>query len=257
MGLLAIGLMPAPASSAPGGPGPTLVDRAEECDEKIPAVYSTSTTGANIPLDVVVLLDGVAQTDATEIMTSAGESYAPLGITLVPQYRKLAPPAKATTTTTTTTTAEPGAMIAAAKAAVAGVRPTGTDVVYLMTTKDLVMPQNGVQNDVAGYADCIGGIRYPNRAFAVGEAIESPVPVGPVTFYEDGPAKTAAHEIGHLLGARHEHANCAEGIQPNDVSGLDPTPCTVMTDFLDLQSSNFGAIEGRIIRGYTQAFGAS
>ena len=37
-----------------------------------------------------------------------------------------------------------------------------------MTTKDLVLPQN----DVAGYADCIGGIRYPNRAFAVGEAIE-------------------------------------------------------------------------------------
>lgn len=229
--------------------GMKKVDRAEECNEYVPAVYSTSTTGSNIPLDVVVLLDGVTQTAATEIMTSAGESYAPLGITLVPQYRRFTPPAKATTTAT----AEPGAMIAAAKASLGGVRPTGTDVVYLMTTKDLVTPQN----DVAGYADCIGGIRYPNRAFAVGEAIESPVAVGPLTFYVDGPAKTAAHEIGHLLGARHEHANCVEGIQPSDVSGLDPTPCTVMTNFLDLQSSNFGAVEGRIIRGYAQAFAGS
>ena len=122
----------------------------------------------------------------------------------------------------------------------------------MLTTKDLVMPQD----DVSGYADCIGGIRYPNRAFAVGEAIESPAAVGPVTFYVDGPAKTAAHEIGHLLGARHEHANCVEGIQPSDISGLDPTPCTVMTNYLDFRSWNFGAIEARIIRGYAQAFGA-
>ena len=230
--------------------GVNRVDRAEDCDDYVPAVYSTSATGATIPIDVVVLLDGLTQTDATAIMTRAGESYAPLGITLVPQYRKFTPPTK---TAVATTTAEPAAMIAAAKTAVGGLRPTGADIVYLLTTKDLVTPQG----DVAGYADCIGGIRYPNRAFAVGEAIEAPQAVGPVTFYADGPAKTAAHEIGHLLGARHEHANCVEGIQPSDASGIDPTPCTVMTNFLDLQSWNFGAIEARIIRGYAEAFAAS
>ncbi len=229
--------------------GVNRVDRAEDCDDYVPAVYSTSTTGSAIRIDVVVLLDGVAKTDASEIMTKAGESYAPLGITLVPNYRKFTSPPELAATTT----ADPGAMIAAAKAAVGGVRPPDSDVVYLMTTKDLVLPPN----DVAGYADCIGGIRYPNRAFAVGEAIAAPQAVGPVTFYVDGPAKTAAHEIGHLLGARHEHANCVEGIHPSDVSGLDPTPCTVMTNFLDLQSWNFGALEGRVIRGYAEAFGGS
>lgn len=256
MGLLALGLVPAPASSAPGGPGPTLVDRAEDCDPATPAVYNLNGTGSDVPLQILVLLDGVTKPEAETIAAAAANSYAPLGVSFHSTYKNLkkAPPVPAAVETT----ADPTAQIAEVREAIGGARPSGVDVVYVMTTKDLVLGNTALgSTDVVGYADCIGGVRFPNRAFAIGEAVIDPAAIGPLTFYIDAAAKTMAHEIGHLLGARHEHANCAQGVQASDATGGDPTPCTVMVNYVDVQSPNFGALEASVVRAYAEVFADS
>jgi hypothetical protein len=248
MGLLALGLVPATASSAPRGPGPAIVDRAEDCDPATPAVYNLNRTGPEVVLQILVLLDGVARPEALAIVEAAADSYTPLGVTFRPTYKKVPPVAPAAPPV-----ADPAALIAGARAGLGGARPSGIDVVYLMTTKDLVMGET----DVVGYADCIGGVRFPNRAFATGEAVIGTQAIGPLTFYIDAAAKTMAHEIGHLLGARHEHANCAQGVQISDATGGDPTPCTVMINYVDVQSPNFGALEASVVRAYAEVFADS
>ena len=49
-----------------------------------------------------------------------------------------------------------------------GKRPRGVDIVYTMTSKDITAA-GPLGDDVAGLADCIGGVRYAKHAFAVGE----------------------------------------------------------------------------------------
>jgi hypothetical protein len=116
-----------------------------------------------------------------------------------------------------------------------GERPLGYDVVHTITNKNIYVDR-GDTVGLGGTADCIGGIRYPTRAFSVSEG-----------WHHDGPldqaghenvARLIAHEIGHLLGARHEHANCAEG--------SDRQRCTLMTDasIWSLGSRTFGTLVG-------------
>ncbi len=61
---------------------------------------------------------------------------------------------------------------------------------------------------MAGVAYCIGGVRYADTAFAIGEG-SSPweTTLDDKTFS----AKIAAHEIGHVMGAHHHYGNCVEG----------------------------------------------
>lgn len=251
-GLLVLGLMPAPASGAPGGPGPRLVDRVEDCTPATPAVYNLSGTGPDVPLQILVLLDGVTRPDAEAIVGSASDSYAPLGVSFAVTYKTLKKAGPGTPPANEAASQAPG-QIGEARDAIGGVRPSGSDVVYVLTTKDLVLGSD----DVVGYADCIGGIRFPNRAFAIGEAAIDTQAIGPLTFYIDAAAKTMAHEIGHLLGARHEHANCAQGVQASDATTGDPTPCTLMIDYVDVQSSNFGSLEAAVVRAYAEVFSDS
>ncbi|MEA2453174.1 MAG: hypothetical protein QOG04_1884 [Actinomycetota bacterium] len=256
-GMLSIGafvvLLVAPMAQGRSHRGPVRMDRAEDCDEYAPASIKVWTgSGTDIALDVLVVLDGVAKSDAQVIVTKAAESYAPLNIHLVATFKRAAfetdPAAK-----TVATTAHAEDLIASAKASSAGTRPVGSDVVYILTNKDISM---GDGTDVVGYSDCIGGVRYPNRAFAVGESIDEPLTTGGLNFYVNGPAKTMAHEIGHLLGARHEDANCVEGAGAEDVSGREPTICTLMTNYVDFQSKNFGTLEAGIIRAHAETYAA-
>jgi hypothetical protein len=216
-----------------------------------PAVYNLSGTGSEVVLQVLVVLDGVTKLDAEAITEAAAASYAPLAVTFEATYKKVIPAASAPASEPAA--ADAAAEISQARTALGGARPEGMDVVYQMTTKDLVISEG----DVVGYADCIGGVRYPNRAFAVGEAVIPTQPVGPLTLYVDAAAKTMAHEIGHLLGAKHRHANCAQGVQPSDATTGGPTPCTLMIDYVDVQSSNFGTLEASVVRGYAEAFADS
>ena len=57
-------------------------------------------------------------------------------------------------------------LIDQSKALFGGARPAGIDVVYTLTSKDI---QAGGNTAVAGLADCIGGVAFDDRAFAVGE----------------------------------------------------------------------------------------
>ena len=260
-------------------------DDAEDCQEFVPAEMSVSGVtddGSNVLLEVSVLLDwaeGVQvaqlrrQADAAEaagnttqaadlraqadskfngmvdeaktLLEAAKTSYAPLDITLRFVAFDLLDPLKADGTPRVRTT-DATTLNQLAKAHFGGQRPGGADLVYTLVDFDMTDPVLG--NGVAGLADCIGGVRYPNRAFAVGE-ISDDIPIGPLTFYYQATAKIAAHELGHLMGAHHHYQDCVEGI-PTELEAGEPSPCTLMTNFVDFQSLNFSVVEGAAVRGH-------
>lgn len=227
-------------------PGPRPIDTERECLEPVPdslGVQGVTDEGQNVSLDVYVLMDGeeVTSDRANAVFTTAAESYAPLGITLT-----------WTTQAVSFTGDDAFGMLAQAKDLLKGQRPKGYDVVYTLTSKDLtVLGQTGV----AGLADCIGGVRFPERAFAVGEVFElenfkpEALAFTPFTFYKHATAEIAAHEIGHLMGGHHQYANCAEGA-PTAVEENEPAPCTLMFNSLDFMSRNFGLPNGGVVRGH-------
>ncbi|MDQ4064989.1 MAG: hypothetical protein M3161_02970 [Actinomycetota bacterium] len=224
------------------------VDRVEECsleDEFTSlrlGMAGVTDDGSQLKLDVLVLLDGVSRPDAEEALSSVDVIYEPLKIDVALRYRRLPP--------------VPGSrirdvdLIQISKDAVGGQRPKGVDVVYTLTSREIF---GGFGDSTAGRADCIGGIKYPHRAFAVGEHGPPSEEAPPFTYREAYSAKIAAHEIGHLLGAAHEYSNCAEG------SDTDPTRdifgiCTVMFNDVSLIGMKFSTLEGSVIRGYASDY---
>jgi hypothetical protein len=209
------------------------------CLEAVPAALGISgitDLGQTVSLDVAVLLDGVSVGEGNLIMTKAAESYAPLNVDLnVVSYTSVA-----------FTGTEGDDLIQQAKNHFGGQRPAGTDLVYVLSSKDLTTDGD---TGLAGLADCIGGVRFPHRAFAVGEAvgIEEAL-VGPFRINVDAHPEVAAHELGHLMGVHHHYANCVEGNLQGDVDDL--SPCTLMFNFVDFQSLNFSVLEGSVARGH-------
>lgn len=209
------------------------------CLEAVPAslgLAGITDLGQTVSLDVAVLLDGVSVGEADLIMTRAAVSYAPLKVNLnVVSY-----------TPVTFTGTEGEALIQQAKNLFGGSRPTGADLVYILSNKDLTTDGDTA---LAGLADCIGGVRFPHRAFAVGEAvgIEESV-LGPFRVNVDAHPEVAAHELGHLMGVHHHYANCVEGVLQGDTDDL--SPCTLMFNFVDFQSLNFSVLEGAVARGH-------
>lgn len=59
--------------------------------------------------------------------------------------------------------------------------------------------------------------------------------------------------IGHLMGVHHHYANCVEGNLASDGTG-DLSPCTLMFNFVEIQSVNFGILEGLVARGHAVQF---
>lgn len=209
------------------------------CLEAVPdtiGVSGVTDTGQTVSIDVAVLLDGVSVGLGNQIMTKAAEAYAPLGLDLhVVSYRNVA-----------FTGTEATALIQQAKDYYGGERPKGSDLVFVLTSKDIA--DNG-DSGLVGLADCIGGVRFARHAFAVGEAVGTdPFNIGPFTLDVNAYPETAAHEIGHLMGAPHHYANCVEGVlegEPTDLS-----PCTLMFNLVDFQSLNFSQLNGAVVRGH-------
>ena len=209
------------------------------CLEAVPAaigIPGITDAGQTVSLDVAVLLDGVAVGDADQLMARAAESYAPLKIDLnVVSY-----------TSVSFTGTEGAGIIQQAKNHFGGVRPAGSDLVYVLTSKDITTDGD---TGLAGLADCIGGVRFAHHAFAVGEAEGiDPFPAGPFFLNVDVHPEVAAHELGHLMGAHHHYANCVEGNLSGEASDL--SPCTLMFNYVDLQSLNFSTLEGATVRGH-------
>ena len=216
----------------------------DECSDMTgPDVFSFDL-GDSIQLDVMVLLDGVDAARADAVMQKAASSYAPLNIGMKWRFREVA-----------YTTDEANELISLAKAEFKGVRPRGTDIVYVMTTKDI---QIGGDTAVAGLADCISGVSFDHHAFAVGEDFgadqDAGIALGPFTHTVEGSAIVVSHEIGHLMGAHHHYGNCVEGNSLQNVLDLELTPCTLMFNAVNFGSLPFGSVNGAVVRGHASEY---
>lgn len=229
-----------------GDPVPPGIDIEKDCLELVPATASVKGVtdgGNNVDLNVRVLLDGVDETSARSVFQTAAKSYESLGITMV----------AAGFEQVSFTGTDAQGLVNQSKAVFGGKRPAGSDIVYTLTNKDI---QALGQTAVAGLADCLGGVRYADRAFAVGEVIRvNAFKIGPLTFYRDATGRTIAHEIGHLMGGQHHAANCVEGAT-YAAENSEGAPCTVMFNSLDTLGPVFGTANGAVVRGHANDFAA-
>ncbi len=154
------------AASTPTVESPRIFDReAEDCYEFVPDAYGLSLpTSKQLTLRVQVVLDGISVQRGQEIISSVVRLYDSINITIVPTFSEasLAPDEVDPPPLGNGGRSHGGALLKKLKDLFGGSRPAGSDVVYLMS----VTPITG---GTAGFADCIGGVRYPGRAFAAGE----------------------------------------------------------------------------------------
>ena len=255
-------VVPWPAPSA--DPARLLFDEETDCLEPAPRQIDPGPTpldGRKAVLDVLVLLDGASDADGRTAVRDAAAAYAPAGVSLRARFGRVRVPADGTTVgyddrrlfTASTTSA-----MRVAKAAVGGKRPAGIDVVYLLTNKELYLgddaPDDGGRSyAVAGLADCIGGVAFAHRAFAVGERLSIGEPNETIHLAERLPGKILAHELGHLLGAHHHYANCAENV-PSAVASSSTDVCTLMFNDVSLVSFRFSTVNRSIVRGHALVY---
>jgi hypothetical protein len=231
-----------PARSSSAG----FLDEEKNCGNDLPPIeHRMDRKAPGIPLDVMFVLDDIPADLAATFARLAAESYEPLGIDLRPHFMTVSFRADRKEGPMGVPTADVDRIIGSTKRLFDGERPLGYDVVHTITSKDIYL-ERGDAVGLGGTADCVGGIRYPTRAFSVSEG-----------WHHDGRedsaghetvARLISHEIGHLVGARHEHANCLEG--------PDRQKCTVMTNasIWFLGSRTFGTLEGTVVRAYVYEY---
>ena len=248
-GLLLVAISAPSVSASPNAQvagSSSRVDVAEECSSldhlgpdrfEVPVVGDWST---DIVLDVHVLLVGVNQSFAERSFREVAKLYETLNITIKPYFETvdLEIERKEDTSAmgTVLSTSDSQAFINASKEHFGGARPWWADVVYTMVGDELA-------SNVAGQADCVGGIAYPDAAFAVGEVRE-----GFEDYFVRYTAKIAGHEIAHLLAAHHHFMNCAE--QNKEHLAEDGSACTLMANDLFLVSLAFSTLEGAVVRDW-------
>lgn len=222
---------------------PAAIDREASCSStstlapehhEVPVVGDYTTP---LDLDVHVLLVGVDPGYAELVFNHVARVYAPINILVKPVFEEVSleidPPPDTSAASPILSTSESGAYIQASKDHFGGYRPAHADVVYTMLSGE-------ISSSVAGQADCVGGIAYPDAAFAVGESGADSLSG------QRRSAKIAAHEIAHLLAAHHHFANCAQG-DPNDIAQY-ATPCTLMFNDIGLISLKFSTLEAAVVR---------
>ena len=196
------------------------------CTQLVP--HAISLDSAPVRLEVRILLDGVRRREAKRAVVSMRRAYSPLRISVAATYQRVR-----------FTGDDADGLIRQAKRLYRGKRPRGTDVVYTMTSKNITAAGG---DNVAGLADCIGGVRFPDKAFAVGEVL------GADSGVREGTGKVLAHEIGHLLGAHHHY------FSPEGLLASDPNIGTIMAPFLDLTSLRFSTVNVLMVKGHAQLY---
>ena len=142
-----------------------------------------------------------------------------------------------------------------AKQQYGGTRPPGTDVVYVLSDRDLTT--NG-DSALAGLADCIGGVQHGDTAFATGELDRDPnIDLVVAEAYVEYTAKVAAHEVGHLMGAHHHYQACGPYAVTNYADGYGIGGCTLMTNFVDFVSFPFSPTNRVVVRGHAETYAAA
>ena len=224
--LLAVGAAPSQADPIvlPDVPAPIDSGHLLSCTELVP--HAIAVDNRRVRLDLRILLDGVQKAKARRAVTSMRKAYGPLGIRVAPSYEKVR-----------FSGSDAVGLNQQAKRHYGGKRPRGTDVVYTMTSKNITAA-GALGDDVAGLADCIGGVRFPSRAFAVGETIDP----------REGTGKTMAHEVGHLLGGHHHYTS------PEGVLAADPNLLDLMGPSLSLISLRFSTLNSLMVKGHAQKY---
>ncbi len=225
----AIGLV----TAGPATARPIEIGHIPKCTELVPSAISLPSR-TSVRLQTTVLLDGVSKTRGKRVLRAAQRAYGRERIRLVPSYRSVSFNGR-----------DAQRLIRQSKSFFGWRRPAGADVVYTLTSKDITASGNRA---VAGMADCIGGVAFPRRAFAVGE-----------NFRRDGSflgrkltAKVAAHEVGHLMGGHHHYANCVEGLLFE--IGREASPCTLMFNDVGLASLGFSRLNALVVKGHGEAY---
>jgi hypothetical protein len=230
-------------TAASAAAAPIEIGHIPKCLEAVPAAVAPPG-GPSLKLETRVLLDGVPTTRGQQVFEAAQPPYTRLGITLVPSFQSVSFSGN-----------DADALIAQSKQQFGGSRPAGVDVVYTLTSKDI---SGGGNDAVVGQADCIGGVAFPDRAFAVGENLTddqgSLLGLGGIPLGRDLTAKVAAHEIGHLMGGHHHYANCVEGLFTE--LGDELSPCTLMFNEITPTSLGFSTVNGLVVRGHGEAYAA-
>ena len=263
---LLVVLLLAPVASGKAGAEPRthagMIDLAEDCSATPPAAYSVSGVlddGHDVSVELIVLLDGVKKSRAQKLIAKAAIPYSEINVELkVALYRRINITPDAAGSPDSRPTVDAGTAFDAARVLLGGGRPDGIDVVHILTRKDITLPNYG--GAPTGAAECAGGVQWDDKAFAISEdsgkdvySLDAPG----ITQVADSDAKTVAHEVGHLLGAIHQDANCQQGVSAEDATGREPSPCTVMIDVVDLASLRFSVLEAAVIRGYALEFADS
>lgn len=194
----------------------------------------------SLPLEARILVEKSDRATARTLLTTTKEAFERIGITLKLRFQNVVPPSEWADGTQLGAGPSQHDILAFMKDQFGGQRPPGTDVVYFIT-----------RYWAGGFADCIGGIRFPDRAFALGSidyAIEGVIPVPTA---DEG--VIAAHEIGHLLGAHHHYSNCVEAL-PQGAPRGELNPCTTMSPFAATASGTFALLERSFVRRYAALY---
>lgn len=217
----------APAAAAAQSPS-------DPCEGTVPdaVVSPASSAGATRELRVLVGLDGVTVPQAAEAMAAAARPYARLGLRLkVGAYVPV-----------TTTGNDLQRVLEESRRRLGGRRPPWAHLVITLVDRALTPAQ--------GLAWCIGGVRDPTKAFAVATYIRQGTGAGVLTPNPDNHGRLVAHELGHLMGATHEHGTCGEGVQDSPL-----TPCSLMVPQIPhFTALRFGAIDGSVVRGFASRY---
>jgi hypothetical protein len=224
--VLVVGPAPAQADPIvlPDLVAPIDSDHLLSCTQLVP--HAVSVTSEPVRLDLRILLDRVSRRAAARAVTAMRKAYGPIGIRVAPTYEKVRFKGR-----------DAEKLTEQAKRLYKGKRPRGVDIVYTLTSKDITAA-GPLGDDVAGLADCIGGVRYAKHAFAVGEAFESAVDTG----------KCMAHEVGHLLGGHH-HYTSPEGLLGPEANLLD-----LMGPSLSLISLRFSTLNSLMVKAHAQRY---
>lgn len=214
----------------------TAVDREPDCELDAPDHVATipADVSRRVKLSVRILSSRADAAEVRRAMPVIVSTYRQIGIDVRLSYDILEVPPTLT---------DSGLLIAAERAHYHGGRPSGVDLVYFATDNF----------SGGGYSSCVGGIKYAERAFAVGGIHYAPNggPVG-IPYVKAG--LIAAHELGHLMGAKHEFSVCGAEAEPGSATQGDVGPCTLMFPAAVGVSGTFSPLETAYIRDYAMHF---
>jgi hypothetical protein len=211
-------------------------DREPDCEQNVPDHVAPlpADVSRRVKLSVRILSSRADAAEVKQAMPTIVSTYRQIGIDVRLSYDILEVPSSVTVSSD---------LIAAERAHYRGVRPRGVDLVYFATDNFTG----------GGFSSCVGGIKYAERAFAIGGIHYRPAG-GPVVVPYVKAGLIAAHELGHLMGAKHEFSVCGAAAEPGSATQGDVGPCTLMFPGAVGVSGTFSPLETAYIRDYATRF---